>query len=74
MPMAAVTAPADAVPLLTSSLPTLTALTSAQLPLTAEEMVWTSLWMELRSKIPRKSLTLPLVAATTFATWSQSVP
>ena len=74
MPIAAMTCGADAVPELTSSLPTLTVLTIPQLPLTADLIVWTSLGMELMSKMPRKRWTLPLVEAITLATWLQSVP
>ena len=39
-----------------------------------EAIVWTSLCMESISKIPRRSLTLPCVAAITLLTWLQSVP
>ena len=67
VPIAVVTCPADAFPLFTNSLPTLTAFTKLQLFWRAEDMVEISAGMELISNIPRNSWILLFVAAITLA-------
>lgn len=73
--MAATTAEAEAVPELTSSLPTEIVSKLLQSPLAAETIVATSELSVLKSKIPANNfIPLALAAVRTVATWLQSVP